>query len=249
MIDSGAFQDVGAESRITPEEALRRQLEFERTVTPDGRPAYAIVSYDRLVDEQTSDGKQIKSRVTEEEGADYVRETVEAARFLASRRDQLAPRKLILSCQGTTVPQYMDCVRQVLQVAKSGDIIGLGGFCIISRSKDVEAQFYGVIDQAFPAIASAGISRVHIFGVGIMRVLIRAETLARKYGIECSYDTSSYEVNAVFGRVFDPAAGQLSRVFEKADKGKAYRPAELAHFNIRMVRAFWDGFAEMEGTA
>ena len=52
LIDSGAFQDVGAEKRLNFEEALQRQLEFEQTVTKSKRPAEAIVSYDRLVDEQ-----------------------------------------------------------------------------------------------------------------------------------------------------------------------------------------------------
>jgi hypothetical protein len=249
IIDSGAFQDVGTDSRLTPEEALRRQLDFERTVTPEGRPAYAIVSYDRLVDEQRTEDGQIKRRVTEEQGEEYVRETIEAARFLVSRRAELAPRRLILSCQGTTAEQYIGCLREVLQVAAPQDIIGLGGFCIISRSKEAERQFYEVIARAFPMIAEAGIRDVHIFGVGILRVLIRAETEARAYGIMLSYDTSNYEVNAVFGRVFDPAQGQLTRVFEKAQKGKDYTPAQLARFNIRMVRAFWEGYAEMEAEA
>lgn len=248
IIDSGAFQDVGAESRITPQEALRRQLDFERTVTPEGRPAYAIVSYDRLVDEQNIEGTQIKRRVTEEEGQQYVRETIEAAEYLASMRDALAPRKLILSCQGTTTAQYLDCIRRVLAVAIPGDIIGLGGFCIISRSKDAERQFYEVIEQGLPMIAEAGITEVHIFGVGMTRALIRAEKQAQHHGIALSYDTSSYEVNAVFGRVFDPARGQLCCVFDKAQKGTDYIPEKLARFNIRMALAFWDGFADMEGT-
>lgn len=45
ILDSGAFQDVRGE-RLSFADALRRQLGFEETV---GRPAYAVVSYDRLV--------------------------------------------------------------------------------------------------------------------------------------------------------------------------------------------------------
>ena len=159
----------------------------------------------------------------------------------------MEPGKLILSCQGTTTAQYLDCIRRVLAVAIPGDIIGLGGFCIISRSKDAERQFYEVIEQGLPMIAAAGITEAHIFGVGMTRALVRAEKQAQRHGIALSYDTSSYEVNAVFGRIFDPAQGQLCRVFDKAQKGNEYIPERLARFNIRMALAFWEGFAEMEG--
>lgn len=38
MIDSGAFQDVGTEKRLSFEDALKRQLDFEFTVTESHRP-------------------------------------------------------------------------------------------------------------------------------------------------------------------------------------------------------------------
>ena len=245
MIDSGAFQDVGLENRLSFKEALNRQLEFEKRITPEGRPAYAIVSYDRLVDEQFDGTSQIRERVSYDEGIEYVIETIEAARYLSSQRARLSPRKLILSCQGTTTEQYLFCVKEVLKIATSEDIIGLGGFCIISRSKKVEQQFYEVINQAFPIIAEKGIKRVHIFGVGIIRVLVQAELLGRRYGIECSYDTSSYEVNAVMGRAYDPNKHQLTGVFTKEQKKNGYEPPMLALFNVNMVRHFWTEFRSM----
>lgn len=242
LIDSGAFQDVGEDTRLSFEDALKRQLALEERI---GIQAEAIVSYDRLVDEQLEDGKQIKRRATEEEGEACVRETIEAAKYLASQREGLAPRKLILSCQGTTTEQYLRCIREVLQVARPGDIIGLGGFCIISKSKEAEAQFYEVIRKGFPLIASADIDRVHIFGVGIFRALIQAETVAKAHGITCSYDTSGYEVSAVFGKVLDPIKGQITQVYDKAQKSREYIPAELAKFNIGMVAEYWRRFDRM----
>lgn len=236
LLDSGAFQDVKKEARLTPAAALDRQLAYEKTV---GYPAEAVVSYDRLVDEQCAEGVQFKDRVSEAQGREYVAETIAAAEYLASQRERLAPRHVVLSCQGTTVPQYLDCVRQVLTLSKPGDILGLGGFCIISRGKKYEQQFYEVIRQAFPLIKAAGLTRVHIFGVGILRVLVRAEMMACPYGLELSYDTSSYEVNAVFGRMFDPNAGALTGIYDKSEKYTEYTPASLALFNIRLITEFW----------
>lgn len=245
MIDSGAFQDVGEDTRLSFEDALNRQLEFEKTLTQDGRPAYAIVSYDRLVDEQFNGVAQIKKRVALDKSEPYITETIGASHFLASKRAELRPRKLILSCQGTTTDQYIYCLKEVLKVAQPGDIIGFGGFCIISKSKEYEKQFYEVINKAFPLIAEAGIYQAHIFGVGIMRVLIQAETLAQRYGLALSYDTSSYEVNAIMGRVFDPLNGQITGVFNKNQKKNGYIPASLAYFNIRIIKQFWDSYASM----
>lgn len=245
MIDSGAFQDVGEDTRLSFEDALNRQLEYEKTLTPEGRPAYAIVSYDRLVDEQFNGVAQIKERVPVSKSEPYIRDTIEASKFLASKRAELRPRKLILSCQGTTADQYIYCLNEVLKVAQPGDIIGFGGFCIISKSKEYERQFYDVINRAFPIIAEAGLNQCHIFGVGIMRVLIQAEVLAQRYGLNLSYDTSSYEVNAIMGRIFDPLNGQITGVFNKKQKKNGYIPSRLAYFNIRTIRAFWDNFASL----
>ena len=243
MIDSGAFQDVGENTRLSFPHALNRQLAFEKKLTPDHRPAYAIVSYDRLVDEQFNGIAQIKERVPLELSAPYIEETIKASEYLARKRRDLWPRKLILSCQGTTTDQYLDCLNSILQVAQPGDIIGLGGFCIISKSKEYERQFYDVINKAFPIIASHGLKQVHIFGVGIIRVLVQSEMLAQRYNLTCSYDTSSYEVNAVMGRVFDPLNISLTSCFKKDQKKAGYTPASLAYFNIKMINEFWANFS------
>lgn len=243
MIDSGAFQDVGTDSRISFPQALKRQLSFEKKITDNSRPAHAIVSYDRLVDEQHTGTTQIKKRVDFSESQEYIEETIKASEYLAGLRSRLAPRKLILSCQGTTTDQYLFCLSQVLNVAQPGDIIGFGGFCIISKSKEYEKQFYEVIEKAFPLIAGKGIRQVHIFGVGIIKVLVQAEMLANYYGIDCSYDTSSYEVNAVMGRVFNPYTYKITGTFDKSQKKTGYVPAKLALFNVKTVCDFWSNMS------
>ena len=140
----------------------------------------------------------------------------------------------------------MGCVEKVLECAKEEDVIGLGGFCIISHQRKYENQFYQVIDKVFPMVAGKGIKRVHIFGVGIMRVLINAENLARKYGIELSYDTSAYTFSSVQGRVFHPIDLEMCKVFSKKQKMSGYNPDLLSMFNIESVHNFWRRWGEME---
>ncbi len=242
ILDSGAFQDVRSEHRLTFAQALDRQLSFESSV---GRRAEAIVSYDRLVDEQIGDSGQFKKRVDADTGAEYVEETVKAAEYLSSKRVDLDGRKIVLSCQGTSARQYLQCLDSVLDVSEPGDIIGIGGFCILSKSKAYEREFYEIVSEAFPKIRDAGLSRVHISGMGVFRVLVQTDIWARMNGLECSYDTSAPEMNAVFGKVFNPINGEMNKVFEKVHKHQGYVPADLAMFNVRTINHYWESIAGM----
>lgn len=242
MIDSGAFQDVSTNSRLSFKDALKRQLDFEEKI---GQISECLVSYDRLVDEQVNEKGQFKKRVDFDISKDYVSETIDAARYLSEQRSQLAPRKLILSCQGTTVKQYLECMESILDFAQPGDIIGLGGFCILSKSIEYEKQFYSIIKDAFPMIQNAGIDRVHIFGMGIFRALVQTDFYARINSIHCSYDTSSPEMNSVFGKCFSPVDGQMKSVFSKIHKHNGYEPADLSLFNIKMIKIYWEEISKM----
>jgi len=245
MIDSGAYQDIKNESRISFEEALERQLQLEDKIK--NHKAEAIVSYDRLVDEQLDQiNGQIKKRVSQEKGKKYVKETIEAAKFLSKKREELGNRKLILSLQGTTVGQYEYCLDNVLKFATKDDIIGLGGFCIVSKKIDYEQQYYEVLKKVIPRLKDVGINRLHIFGLGKFRPLIQTDIYARLHDIQPSYDTSSPELNSVFGRVFNPNGPNLSTVFEKSHKKNGYHPANLALFNIKMVKNFWEEHSKLD---
>lgn len=241
ILDSGAFQDVKG-IRLSFHDALNRQLMFEKTV---GREAYAIVSYDHLVDEQIVDGMQVKVRVSKDVGQDYVNETIDAARYLSERREKLGSRKLILSCQGADEHQYLDCLDAILDMARPGDIIGFGGFCILSKSKMYEEQFYKVVTKGMPKIRDAGIDRVHIFGMGVFRALVQTDIFSRMKGIECSYDTSAAEINAVFGKSFNPVEGQMMQVFGKCHKNQGYRSSDLAMLNVGLIINYWEQVGKM----
>jgi hypothetical protein len=172
-------------------------------------------------------------------------ETIESADFLSKNRKKLGKRKLILSCQGITVPQYLKCLDSILSLSDKRDIIGFGGFCIVSKSPKYERQYCEVLKQAIPKINETGIKRLHIFGLGLFRALVQTDHFTRKYNIDVSYDTSSPELNATFGRVFFPAVPSLSVVYEKSQKKKGYHPADLAMFNVKMMRIFWEEYSKL----
>jgi hypothetical protein len=175
-----------------------------------------------------------------------VNETIEAAQYLSNQRERLGKRKLILSCQGVSENQYLRCINEVTEVARPGDIIGLGGFCIISQSKEVEHQYYAIIKKAFPILHELGLNRIHIFGLGLFRTLVQTDIYARMHGIEVSYDTSSPELNATMGRMFFAPGPTLSNVYSKSQKQNGYHPRDLALFNIKMINLFWDEIKTME---
>ena len=240
LLDSGAFQDVDKDKRLTYEEALNRQLKFEQTA---GFISQRIVSYDRLVDEQLIDGKKKKCRVDEGNGWEYVKDTVGAAQYLVSQRSILEPRQLVLSNQGTTVEQYIQCLREVLQIAQPRDCIGMGGFCIIGSRKSLQPQFFEIQEKAFTLIKSAGISDIHLFGVTTIPVLEKWSELASPYGFSLSVDSSAAERRSVFGSVFSPDTGKWETKYSREDKYINYHPRDLALINTINFRDYLEGIA------
>lgn len=228
LLDSGAFQDIDKDVRLTFDEALSRQLRYEQEV---GFISERIVSYDRLVDEQLTERGKIKCRVDVVEGWDYVRESVAAAEYLAGKRDELSPRQLVLSCQGTTIEQYIACLADVLRIARPGDCIGMGGFCIIGRNKSLQPQFFEIQERAFPMIKLARIEDIHLFGVTTMPVLKRWTEIAKPYEFNLSVDSSAFERRSVFGTVFDPDTGKWVQRYTREDKYVNYHPRDLALVN------------------
>lgn len=194
LLDSGAFSDP-PENRLSPAGALDRQLCWERQARNEcgaiGWRAEAIVSYDRLIDEVWAGGIRHKQRWTVKAADAAVEETVEAARYLAARRRDLEPRRLVLSCQGVEAAQYFGCVQEVLQVATPNDWIGFGGWCILGRWKSWLHEFFRTIHLCLPEIAAAHIGRVHLFGCIWPPALGGLLWLADQYGITVSTDSAA----------------------------------------------------------
>lgn len=194
LLDSGAFTDP-PHKRLTPEAALDRQLAWEGRAARIWQSApwraAGLVSYDRLIDEKWTSGERHKRRWSVREGDSAVAETIAAARYLASQRDRIAPRTLILSCQGVDCFQYQACVTEVLKVAQPHDWIGLGGWCILGLRQAWVPTFWQTMRAVLPQIAAAGVRHVHIFGVLYLKALGGLLWLADQSGLAVSTDSTA----------------------------------------------------------
>lgn len=191
-LDSGAFTDP-PHKRTDPEGALRRQLQWEEdasTVWDVPWRSEGVVSYDVLIDETWADGKKEKVRWSVKDADKAIASTIEAAEYLASQRDLLAPRTLILSVQGVDDVQYDECAQEVLKVVAPGDWIGLGGWCILGRKKSLLPTFRNTLYRILPRIADASVTHIHIFGVMWMKPLAELLWLADRYGLTVSTDST-----------------------------------------------------------
>lgn len=193
LLDSGAFSDP-PEKRLTPEKALERQYTWEAKASRIWQhhwQAEGWVSYDLLIDEKWTNRTRKKERWSVAEADRAVKVTVNAAAFMAGKRTELAPRKLVLACQGVDGVQYEECLCGVLEHARPGDIIGLGGWCILGLMKRWLPTFWDAMRRCLPRICAAGIDRVHIFGVMWPVALGGLLWLADQYGIAVSTDSSA----------------------------------------------------------
>ncbi len=193
LLDSGAFTD-SPENRLTPEQALDRQLTWEQRASKGwGMPwiSHALVSYDLLIDETWVGGRRYKNRWDLKKADWAVGQTILAAAYLASQRKFLAPRRLVLSCQGVDAQQYLDCTDAILQFAQPEDWIGLGGWCILGRFTTLLPEFWTTLYHVLPRIADRGIKHVHIFGVLYRPALGGLLWLADSYGLSVSTDSTA----------------------------------------------------------
>ena len=193
ILDSGAFTDP-PHRRLSPAGALGRQLAWEGKASVKwGAPfrASALVSYDLLIDEVWTGATRTKRRWSVREADRAVRATVDAAAYLASRRPDLAPRALILSCQGVDRAQYAECAAGVLASAEPGDWLGLGGWCILGRWTSWLPEFFATCRAVLPMARAAGIGRAHIFGVLYLPALGGLLWLADRLGMDVSTDSTA----------------------------------------------------------
>lgn len=216
ITDSGAFPDV-SRGRISIPDALERQLAFE---SRSGYVSEFLVSYDRLIDEIMKGGKQVKKRWPENLGWSAVEETVAAAKFLSSQRERLGPRRLILSSQGVTPDQYTACSCRVLSHCQPVDCFGFGGFCIIGQRRHLLKGFAETVRRVLPLVKEAGLSRVHLFGVGYTPALLFFEAECRALGLAASTDTNRFYKEVSRGYRFDPRTGSSPKVGRPPKAGR-----------------------------
>lgn len=224
--DSGAFNDA-PEDRLTPDAALDRQLRWERRAADKWGAPYrhnAVVSYDLLIDEKWVGGRKLKQRWSVAEADRAVRTTVDAAAYLAAQRDRLSPRHLVLACQGVDATQYAECAAGVLARCRPGDVLGLGGWCILGLQRSWLPTFWDTIHRVVPMAAAAGVTRVHVFGVMWRVPLGGLLWLADRHGISVSTDSKKAAMDCTWKDL--KRAGAMADTWEE---------------NVRIWRALLDG--------
>lgn len=195
--DSGAFSD-GPTSRLSHEDALKRQIEHARKYNYEHLVTHRA-SYDLLIDETWKDHFRCKQRWTEEAGNFAVKETINAARYLNDHRE--TGMGCIMSAQGVTLSQYIECTEQILKyVDPSHDMFGLGGWCILGKQPSLLKTFSETIRRVIPILAQHKVQKVHIWGVCYAKALGKLLYLCDSHKIELSTDSIGPSVRPARGQ-------------------------------------------------
>lgn len=201
--DSGAFSD-GPNCRLSFARALVRQIRHAQQFGYIDQVTH-VASYDLLIDERWQDGARFKARWDVNEAMIAVNETVNAARWLCGHRKQIARwypnlEGLILSAQGVTPAQYATCAESIYPLIRPGDVLGLGGWCIVGKMPaQMLPNLIETMRRVIPAAANAGILRAHVWGVIYPPALAWVGLLCDQHGIDLSTDSAGPTLNPVFG--------------------------------------------------
>jgi hypothetical protein len=193
--DSGAFSD-GPGQRLSIEAAYERQLIHADTYGYAAQVTHRA-SYDLLIDEKWFAGQRFKARWSEQDAEDAVAETVRAAAYLAAHRQGTSA---ILSVQGVSTRQYLTCAQRIVPFLAAGDILGLGGFCILGKIHSLLPVFAQTMTGLLPFLRREGVSWVHLWGVCWPAALEILSWLAVQYDIKVSVDSAHPSLHPVQGQ-------------------------------------------------
>lgn len=199
--DSGAFGD-GPASRLTYEQAMERQIHHAKKYNYTDLISH-VASYDLLIDEKWQDGVRSKDRWSEEDAWKAVEVTVNAAEYISKHRQDIPNQPgLVLSAQGVSAPQYLECVQAVVPYLDlNHDIFGLGGWCITGRRrKQMLPVLNDTIDLVIPYLAEKKVRQIHIWGVILPEALGYLLWVCDQYGIQrISTDSAGPSWKPAFG--------------------------------------------------
>lgn len=148
--------------------------------------SHAIASYDFIVPKAL----QLKSWQFQPDAEIVTNLTVNAAKYIASQRQYLQPRHLILGCQGIDAQHYYQCLLRVLEYSAVGDWCGLGGWSRLGCYRSLLPTFYETLHQCIPLIAKSPIRHVHLYGVCLSQALAPLLWFADRYRITVSCDSN-----------------------------------------------------------
>lgn len=194
--DSGAFSD---KVRVTFAEAWERQNRHAEKYQY-AHLIEARATYDWLIDEVwQADGLRYKQRWSEQDAELAVDETVTAAQFATDNR--ASGERLVISAQGVTAVQYLRCLERLMPYFRDGDILGLGGWCVIGKfPAQMMPVFSDTLQRVMPFASREGIRRVHIWGVIYPPALGLLYWHAQQHGIVISTDSAGPGLNPVWGQ-------------------------------------------------
>lgn len=193
--DSGAFSD-GPGQRLSIEAALERQLAHAATYGYTAQVTHRA-SYDLLIDEKWENGRRHKERWSELDAQDAVAETVRAAAYLAAHRQGVST---ILSVQGVSAKQYLTCAQSIVPLLVPGDILGLGGWCILGKIRSLLPVFAETMAFLMPFLGQEGVEWVHVWGVCWTPALEILTWYAAQHGIKVSVDSAHPSLHPVQGQ-------------------------------------------------
>jgi hypothetical protein len=261
LCDSGSFQDIDKHIRLHPKDALERQLQYKTYLEKEcaGIHFEGLAIYDNMVGvdeimlcDQNGIYRKQKVRGNEETSLSAIQSTLDAADYYYTQRSRI-DTKIIWIAQGIHPRQYIDaCALPLLEYASSEDYFGLGGFCIIGRSKKrMLPIFYETVHELVPLVKKKGIQRIHVFGVSVPEAIEYLHTECKKYGIESSTDTSAPEVAARrYGNVYTKQGKQMAaktfkKIYRKAHWKiwEDYNPIKLAMANVYVYHQYVKGLA------
>ncbi len=196
--DSGAFGEpmsAGRAARLSFADALKRQQAHAARYDYAHKIAYQA-SYDLLVDHRLSEAAYLSGafrrsilRCAESDGEEAVEVTIRAARFLDQHRHHDG-YPLALNVQGVTPEQYLRCVQAVVPLLRGGDMLGLGGWCVLGRLPRMMGDFLQTLALVMPFLARESVSRVHLYGCIYTPALAAALAMCDQYGIMLSNDSA-----------------------------------------------------------
>lgn len=196
--DSGAFSD-NTTARLTFAQAFQRQLNHAY-LRGYARQVEAQASYDVLIDEVWNEGIRVKRRWSVSQAEAAVDETVAAAQWISRHRSSALSKRLILSAQGVDARQYLDCTQRLMPHFRDGDILGLGGWCVVGKfPKTMMPVFEETICKVVPFARKEGIRRIHIWGVCYAPALGMLLAICDAEGIALSTDSSGPMLKPLLG--------------------------------------------------
>lgn len=154
-------------------------------------------SYDVLIDEKWYEGRRHKERWSELDAQEAVAETVRAAAYLSKHRQGVGA---VLSVQGVSAKQYLACAQQIISHLEPGDILGLGGWCILGKIHSLLSVFRETMSLLLPFLGREGVEWVHLWGVCWSPALEMVTWLATQSGVKVSVDSAHPSLHPVQGQ-------------------------------------------------